>query len=114
MIVDSRPRSKMAASAMRITAVLRAGVALRGAEPSKSFERPLTELVTCPLTAPKVLAASKILLSLERGELLNSIRKKQHAQLRARHGCINFRRIAAFPAASRSLRRRRDQQYEYK
>ena len=32
------------------------------AEPSKSFERPLTELVTCPLTAPKVLAARPILL----------------------------------------------------
>ena len=44
------------------TAVLRAGVALRGdATELKSFERPLVELVTYPLSAPKVLVASKIL-----------------------------------------------------
>ena len=42
-------------------AVLRAGVALRGMTELKSFERPLVELVTYPLSAPKVLVASKIL-----------------------------------------------------
>ena len=82
----------------------------------KSFERPLVELVTYPLSAPKVLVASKILQGLgEAGQAsCKSIRNIRRAQLRARRACIAIRRIAAFPAASRSLRRRRDQQQEYK
>ena len=77
--------------------------------------RPLIELVTCPLTAPKALDTSKIRSLSKAGQAsCKSQRIGQQAQLRARRGCINFRRIAVKSNASRSLTRRRDRQQEYR
>ena len=78
------------------------------------LETPLVELVTYPLAAQRVLGASKILQPLQgwAGELQKSSALR-HAQLRARHGRINFRRIAVKSNASRGLTRRRDRQQEY-
>ena len=78
-------------------AVLRAGVALRGVTELKSFETPLTELVTCPLTAPKVLAARPILLSKAGQASCNSIRRY------STHSCVHVTAASISDASLRFL-----------
>ena len=63
----------------------------------KSFERPLVELVTYPLSAPKVLVASKILHLSKAGASCNSIRRY------STHSCVHAAAAAVFDASLRFL-----------